>query len=137
MSSKTGRLKTVRSVRLLHCTEPANRNFNTSVVISCPSSIHCVYTAAHECTIWTQQEDNYVCYLLRRTLPLESTWFVKRRIRGPAAQVPVFLHQRCVDRAWSHGVHSDLARAILLSSRFRQPNNTVLARIVCSMPREP
>lgn len=62
---------------LLHCIEPRNRNFNTPLVILCPSPIHCVYTAAHERTLWTQQEDNDVCYLLRRPVSLESTWFVE------------------------------------------------------------
>lgn len=101
--------------------ESGNRNVNAPVTILCPSSVHCVYTAAHKRTLGTQEEDNDVCDLLRRSVPLESTWFVKRCVCRPATQVPMFLHERCVYRPWSHRVHSDLTRAILLSSSPRQP----------------
>lgn len=122
---------------LLHCIEPGNRNYNSSVLILRPSPVHCVYTAAHKRALWTQEEDNDVCYLLRRSVSLESTWFVERCICGPATQVPMFLHERCVYRSRSHGIHSYLARAILLSSGLRQPYHPVLAGIVCGMTREP
>lgn len=123
--------------RLLHCTEPGNRNFNTAIASLCPCSVHCVYTAAHKSTLWTQEEDNDVCYLLRRSVTLEGTWLVERRVCGPATEVPMLLHERCVYRSWSHGIHSDLSRAILLSSGFRQTYHPVLAGIVGSMTREP
>lgn len=122
---------------LLHCIEPGNRNFNTAVLILCPSPIYCVYTAAHERALWTQQKNNDVCYLLRCSVPLESTWLIERCVCGPATEVPMFLHQRCVYRAWSYRVHSDLATAILLSSGLRQPYHAMLAGIVGSMTGEP
>lgn len=122
---------------LLHCTEPDYRNYNTSVVGSCPSPVHRVYTAAHKGTLWAQKEDDDVGHLLRCPVSLESTWFVERCVCRPATQVPVFLHERCVYRSWSHSIHSDLARAILLGSGLGQPYHPVLAGIICGVAREP
>lgn len=122
---------------LLHCIEPGNRTYNSSVIILRPSSVHSIYTAAHKRTLWTQEEYNDVCYLLRRSVSLKSTWFVERCVCWPATQVPMFLHERCVYRSRSHGIYPDLTRAILLSSGLRQSYHPVFAGIVCGMTREP
>lgn len=98
-----------------------------------PSSVHIIHTPAHKCTLRTKEEGYDIGAFLRGSLALESARLVERSVIWSTVDVPGLLHQWCIDSTRGDSVDAHFPVAILLCSRFCQPNYAVLTGIVGAM----